>query len=295
MSRYRSLPYHGGKRGYGKGEWIASNLPWERQSTYVEPFAGMLGVLLARRPVKIELVNDLNERVVNWWRAVRDQPQEFAHLVENTPYSRAEFLWAEENLDNPDIPPIRRALAFHVKIQQGFMHGDGGTGWSVTMSSAVGNRGLFRGESIIALADRIRAVQLECRDATDILKRIAGFQDAVVYADPPYPTADTSPYTINQVDMKALADLFQAQKGAVAVSGYGSEWDMLGWARVEMACLRRQIKNNSEPRTEVLWLNEKAARVQPQMNLEVVVANEIRPDNHRNGGNPHPANALGLL
>ena len=43
MTEYRSLPYYGGKRGYGKGEWIAGLLPWEKNSCYIEPFAGMAG------------------------------------------------------------------------------------------------------------------------------------------------------------------------------------------------------------------------------------------------------------
>ena len=28
MGDYRTLPYYGGKRGYGKAGWIASFLPW---------------------------------------------------------------------------------------------------------------------------------------------------------------------------------------------------------------------------------------------------------------------------
>ena len=53
----------------------------------------MAGVLLARAPVKTEILNDLNGRVVNWWRAVRDKPEEFGRLLEFTPFSRAEYEW----------------------------------------------------------------------------------------------------------------------------------------------------------------------------------------------------------
>ena len=74
MGDYRTLTYYGGKRGYGKAEWIASFLPWHSDSCYVEPFAGMAGVLFARQPVKVEVLNDLNQRVVNWLRVVRDEP-----------------------------------------------------------------------------------------------------------------------------------------------------------------------------------------------------------------------------
>ncbi len=93
MGDYRTLSYYGGKRGYGKAQWIASFLPHTPDSCYIEPFAGMAGVLLARAPVKTEILNDLNGRVVNWWRAVRDKPEEFGRLLEFTPFSRAEYEW----------------------------------------------------------------------------------------------------------------------------------------------------------------------------------------------------------
>ena len=90
MGGYRTLPYYGGKRGYGKAEWIASFLPHTPDSCYVEPFAGMAAVLLARSPVDIEILNDANERIVNWWRIVRDEAEEFGRLIDFSPFSRAE-------------------------------------------------------------------------------------------------------------------------------------------------------------------------------------------------------------
>ena len=96
MGNYRTSPYYGGKRGYGIAEWIASYLPRNSDSCYVEPFAGMAGVLFARQPAKPEALNDLNRRVINWWRVVRDQPEEFGWRVEMTPKSRVEYQWGAD-------------------------------------------------------------------------------------------------------------------------------------------------------------------------------------------------------
>ncbi len=82
-------------------------------------------------------------------------------------------------------------------------------------------------------------MQLECRDACDLLDRVKDYDYTVIYADPPYPTANTSAYSVRGVDWERLADLLMAQRGAVGVSGYGDEWDMLGWRRVERPGLSR--------------------------------------------------------
>ena len=78
----RGLKWVGGKSAasaLGTGKWITSLLPYDR--TYAEPFAGMCGVLLQRFPSAEEIVNDLDERVVNWWRVVRDRPDEIQRLI----------------------------------------------------------------------------------------------------------------------------------------------------------------------------------------------------------------------
>ena len=122
MGKYRTFPYYGGKRGYGKAEWIASFLPHTPDSCYIEPFAGMAGVLLARPPVDIEILNDANWRIVNWWMTVIDESEEFGRLIDFMLFSRAEFRWAKANMDNPDLTPLRRALAFHVVVEQAVVH-----------------------------------------------------------------------------------------------------------------------------------------------------------------------------
>ena len=265
MGGYRTLPYYGGKRGYGKAEWIASFLPHTRESCYIEPFAGMAGVLLARAPVKREILNDLNGRVINWWRAVRDEPEEFGRLLEFTPFSRAEYEWGLSAMDNESLPPLRRALAFHVVVDQAINHGDARRGWKRTFSPIVGSMPLHGIDTIAALWQRLRYVQLECQDACDLLDRVKDCDYTVIYVDPPYPTADTTVYAVRGVDWERLANLLMAQRGAVGVSGYGDEWDRLGWRRVTRPALRSQINGGSDAKLEVLWLNDKASATRPEL------------------------------
>ena len=256
----RALKYYGGKGG-AKAQWIASLLPWSSDDFYVEPFSGMASVLLARQPVRAEMLNDLNGRVVNWWRVVRDQPEEFARLVDYTPNSHAEFVASLANMDDESLPPIRRALAFHVVVSQSMNSGDNVTqgAWRRVFNGTAGAHTWGR-ERMGALAQRLARVQLECRDAIEVLERTSKEAGAVVYCDPPYHTAYTHAYTHAGVP-DGLAEGLQAQKGHVALSGYRDEWDSLGWQRHEFATFTVPASDhgNARRRTEVLWTNYQPA------------------------------------
>lgn len=73
------FPYFGSKRH-------AAHLVWQALgdvASYCEPFCGSAAVLLARPggPGRIETINDLSGHVANFWRSVRQAPEEVArHL-----------------------------------------------------------------------------------------------------------------------------------------------------------------------------------------------------------------------
>ena len=237
------------------GTWIARQLPEPRRA-YVEPCCGMLGVLLQRPKSPNEVVNDLDERIVTWWRMVRDQPEEFARRLKWTPFSRREYAAQRERLDDPD--PMTRAVAVHVVISQGIMHSTRGGSWR---PPSVRNTPPPRYPDIERLHARIADVHLECRDAVDLLERWSKEPDAVIYLDPPYESAYTDEYAA-LVDTSAAVEVLRRCRGAVAVSGYGSEWDALDWRRVEYPVFtpvghgpdRGGIGSGSK-RVEVLWCN----------------------------------------
>lgn len=70
-------PYHGGKRPIAHLVWprLGSSVP-----NYIEPFFGSGAVWLLRPggAGKIETVNDIDGGIVNFWRAIRDDPDAVA-------------------------------------------------------------------------------------------------------------------------------------------------------------------------------------------------------------------------
>lgn len=206
----------------------------------------MLGVMLQRPPSPFELANDLDERLVTWWRAVRDRTEEFAHLVETTPASLAEWREACKRLDDPDL--LRRALAVHIVLTQGFIPGLGHKvrGWRRWRKVAHCD--------VRRLAQRLADVVLDCRDAVDVLVDHAGKSSNVIYCDPPYLLADRRAYRVD-VDRGRLAEVLRGARAQVAISGYGAEWDSLGWARHELETFTTTGAVRSSGRVEVLWTN----------------------------------------
>ena len=263
------LRYYGGKHpATRRGKWISATIgPTPPRFSYIEPFAGMLGVLLARPPARIELANDANGWIVSWWRAVRDHPAAFARLIALTPWSRALYDEAVETVRagpcSGDV--LRDALTLHLCVEQNMNHGPVPSrgSWAVAFDGACGSLGLdaWIGSRVAKLAARMRAVQLESRDACAVLERARRTTNALIYVDPPYRSADHSPYgeSARRLDWGRLADLLAAQSGRVAVSGYGDEWDALGWHRCELAARHRPIGTHSgapaSARREVLWTN----------------------------------------
>jgi len=271
-----SMAYHGGKSGGNPaGKWIASMLPWDYQTTYVEPFAGMLGVLLQRKPVINEIVNDLNGDIYNWWIQVRDNYDELSRLLAMTPRARQAFDDARALLDSGGGSPVRRAHATQVVIMQSLMHAVDSPGWvPMYILRDIGScRVRWVGKEVANLAARLSGVQIENKDAVELLERTAICPHAVVYCDPPYRTAETSCYgkDSNSTDWGRMADALQAQQGKCAVSGYGDEWDALGWQRFEFTKTYRVSagvgKRTSKPRTEVLWCNYQPETAQTRLEL----------------------------
>ena len=88
---------------------------------YVEPYAGSLAVLLAKRPDGVsEAVNDLNDELTNFWRVLQN-PSEFGRflrLCDATPCSRVEFRKAKSQGHDLSDDPARAAWQFFIVNRQ---------------------------------------------------------------------------------------------------------------------------------------------------------------------------------
>ena len=254
------LRWYGGKQANGKADWIAGVLPWSKESVYIEPFGGMMSVLLARDPVNCEIFNDLSMDVVNWWRSVRDNREVFGDMVEGTPHSRVEFDKACDILNDDEHSwGLERAWAFHVVVTQDIAASPARQYWGYAKKGNAGSLGRWRSERVATLAERIWNVQIEHRDALELMELVADGDDVVMYCDPPYYSSHTKLYQHGEINSDALKEMLVAQRGQVVISGYGDEWDSLGWERLErdsfFSGLGEKMNGGGFERKDVLWCN----------------------------------------
>ena len=256
------LGYYGGKARLASE--IAALLPQNR--TYVEPFGGMCSVLLARPPANDEIVNDAAEWVINFWRWVRDDPDEVAHICETLPSSRSEWEWAASLRSDDTASSRERLIAFLTLVQHSSYQSLAAAGWKRSLSGNLtgGFKTVFERKQSSAylnlLAQRLKYVQLECTTAEALLEATQERPHVTVYCDPPYRGCVTDSYLAQINDHQHFINLLTAQQGAVAVSGYSDTWpelDAAGWHRHEWPAVLEF--NIGEPRTECLWMNYQPA------------------------------------
>ena len=262
MAALSAFPYMGGKSMLRKvGPWVAAHLPM--RDGYCEPFAGMASVLLNRPKSRQEILNDANEHIVCWWRMVRDQPEELKYQLEHTPYSEAEFERARQAVRDNDHPnDLAKARDAAICLWQGFGRAvPGRAGWAKPRSSRPDD--LSSSDplpDIPALADRLRDVRLFCRDALDVLEYLSCYKYLTIYCDPPYDVATSGDYGL-KVNRQELFAALLRQENAVAISGYGEEWDGLleyGWSKdtMEVKVTHNALNKVVERgRVEALWTN----------------------------------------
>jgi DNA adenine methylase len=273
------FPYFGGKSRLAP--WIASLIPDHR--VYVEPYAGSAAVLFAKRPAAIEIVNDLDGNVVNFFRVLRDRETELVRALTYTPYAREEY--AAADLAKSDLDDVERARRFLVRCTQG--HNAAGAGGRAGWSNGI-RRNQSQAGTVVNLVDRLPQIARRLRQVVvehrDVVECIAAYDadDAVLFVDPPYlatTRASRDDYRLDVADEaehRRLADALHAYTGTVLLSGYPSALydDLFGnWWRVSVEVTRpssnQRGRSGADLGVEVVWSNRELDREATLFDIEV--------------------------
>lgn len=134
----------------------------------------------------MEVINDVNMNVVNFYKVLQNQFEALFEKIKETLHSRATYKQALLIYNCPRLfacEPVIRARAFRVLTNQGFAHKVGSRGFSRSHTAkTIQNKvDAFREE----YSERLRYVQIEENEAHKVIKS-RDCEDAFVYADPPY-------------------------------------------------------------------------------------------------------------
>jgi DNA adenine methylase len=269
------LKWHGGK--YYLASRIVSLMP--NHLHYVEPFFGGGAVLFARSPDDTglwlfphkgvsEVVNDINGRLINFWRVLKapEAFRSFRREVEAIPMARQEWEEAHNHVYGGDS--IADAVAFFVDCRQsrsGMMNGFTSVTRNRTRRRMNGNvsEWLSAIEGLPGVHLRLSRVLIEKMPALELIKR-EDTPGTLFYCDPPYlhetrAAIDAYSHEMSEEEHRELLATLLECKGKVMLSGYPSalyESALGSWSRHTFELPNNAAGGETKRRmTEVLWCN----------------------------------------
>lgn len=214
------ITYYGGKQLMLPQ--ILPNIP--EHEIYNEPFFGGGAVLFAKDPSRVEVINDLNGEVINFYRVVQMDFWKLNEMIQSTLHSRELYHDAQVVYNAPHMfDPIRRAWAFWILTNQGFSAKIGS--WAVENSGDSMIKRLIskKEEFTIAYRRRLERVQIECTNALTVIKA-KDSPETFHYLDPPYIGSNQGHYSgYTESQYIELMDSMAMMQGKFLQSSYPSE------------------------------------------------------------------------
>lgn len=166
-----------------------------RSLRYHEPFIGGGAVFFKIRP-KVGTINDINPRLMNLYKVVRDSPNELMSLARTYVHDKDEFYKLREQFNQPDISNIEDAalLLYLNKTAFNGLYRVNSKGIFNVPFGRYKNPTIVDEKRILEASDLFKHIDLLCTDFTYI-EEVSEKGD-LVYFDPPYlPVSDTARFT----------------------------------------------------------------------------------------------------
>ncbi len=245
------LVWIGGKY-YSVAHVLAALPPAQDYDVYCEPMGGAAHVLVGKpEGSHIEIYNDVNQDLVNFWMWVRDMPDMLEERLRSLPYSRVLYYQYHASLyDGTDLDSLERAVRWFYVLRSSFSaqvcpvaHGWSASGFKNQARSYQNALSLFG-----AVSERFRYVQLDGRDFAEVITQYQGPR-TLFYVDPPYIGCEdyyrdeTGAARFAWADHERLAVLLNETEAKVVLSYYvhpqleewypSDRWRCLTWATVK--------------------------------------------------------------
>jgi DNA adenine methylase len=249
------LSYYGGKQQLASR--ILELIPEHR--IYCEPFLGGAAIFFAKEPSSVEVINDTNGELINFYEVVQQDLPALKKEIQISLHSRRQHRHAEVIYSNPEMfDRIKRAWAVWMlangsygnNLTGGYAYGRYCTSHSKTMAN---KRARF---FIDDYAARLHQVQIEFYDALRIITS-RDTENTFFYLDPPYVGSDQGHYDgYTQNDFDALLAVLGKLKGKFLLSSYRNKSlaefaERNKWHTLEFKMGSSMTHSSKAPRTKI--------------------------------------------
>jgi len=217
------ITYYGGKQGLA--DTIIEMLPAHK--IYCEPFFGGGAVFFRKPKSYLEVINDIDDRLINFYQVTQNNFEQLKTLINQTLNSETQYMVAKD-IWNSRTPAgdVERAWSVWLITNGSFagsMHG----GWKWSNGGSGSHTGVYiankRNSFSKSIHDRLRHVQITCRDAIKVIID-RDTPETIFYLDPPYPGSYQGHYTgYSHKDLYALLQVLAVIKGKFILSNYWSQ------------------------------------------------------------------------
>lgn len=206
------ISYIGGKNRLAK--LIIAKLP--EHTTYVEPFAGGAQVFFHKPRSKIEVLNDLDGELVNFYRVCQSHYEELVRYMRYMLVSREWFKWLEA-VPLEALTDIQKAARF-VYLQKNAYGGRvTRKAYAIHVASAPGFNPETLEKILAEAHERLMRVQIERLPYEQVLK-LYDSPSTFFYLDPPYYDIRLYRYNLEHKDFKAMATTLKNLNGKFLLS-----------------------------------------------------------------------------
>jgi DNA adenine methylase len=221
--------------------------------TYVEPFFGGGAIFFAKPPSKVEVINDLNKFVVNFFIQVKTNFDALQARIQATPFSRGLYKDALTMYQNPHLfSELEWAWAFWMLCNQGYAGKIGSWGYGTIDNKRETSIAVKRDTFLEEFKKRLENTQIECDDAVRIIT-LRDRPTTFFYVDPPYHNANMGHYGgYTEEHFVNLLTALSKVEGKFLLSSYPSEvlekfkiangWHQQEFRQVTMASPTRKEK-----------------------------------------------------
>lgn len=258
------MRYPGGK--WKAAKWIIDHFPGHE--VYVEVFGGAASVLMQKAPSRTEIYNDIDNRIVNVFRVLRDPDKatELQRLLELTLFSTQEYedCYGEPKDEIDDARMMICRSFFGIGSDSVFRRNGFRRGFK---NHKLDSNNVFSTyvDCLPFFISRLRNVIIENYDWKKLIK-IYDSKDTLFYVDPPYldevcsSRSVTYSHPFSRDQHIELADVLTAAQGNVILSGYQSDLyeDIYhGW----FSAAKHSIAGSGKRRVEVIWIKHQEAKL----------------------------------